>query len=93
MNYFVKTPALLVLLFPLLSTAQNLVLNGGFEAHQPLQCHTCYQGSEDFKKLTHGWDDLNTNPTSSATPVIPKNRAPSIACACWIAAVRVAGRP
>lgn len=57
-----KTPALFFLLLPLLSTAQNLVPNGGFETHQPLQCYTCYQGSEDFKKLTHGWDDLNTNP-------------------------------
>ncbi|MCB9287531.1 MAG: OmpA family protein [Lewinellaceae bacterium] len=57
-----KTSALFFLVLPLLSTAQNLVPNGGFETHQPLECYTCYQGSEDFKKLTHGWDDLNTNP-------------------------------
>ena len=54
-----------ILLFQLCSlflNGQNLVSNGGFEDHQPLECYTCYQGSEDFKKLTHGWDDLNTNP-------------------------------
>ena len=62
MNSLMKTPALFFLLLPLLSIAQNLVPNGGFEAHHSIECHTCYQGSEDFKKLTHGWDDLNTNP-------------------------------
>lgn len=53
----------IALCFALPLHSQNLVPNGGFETHQPLQCYTCYQGSEDFKKLTHGWDDLNTNPT------------------------------
>ena len=65
--YALKTQAVaalwIALCFARPLQSQNLVPNGGFEAHQPLQCHTCYQGSEDFKKLTHGWDDLNTNPT------------------------------
>ncbi|MCB0594753.1 MAG: OmpA family protein [Lewinellaceae bacterium] len=52
----------LALSFALALHSQNLVSNGGFENHGAIECYTCHQGSEDFKKLTHGWDDLNTNP-------------------------------
>lgn len=42
--------------------AQNLVPNGGFEAHEQIECLYCALESDKFKKLTQNWDDLNTNP-------------------------------
>lgn len=42
--------------------AQNLVLNPGFEDHGSIECLYCHIETENFRKLTRNWDDLNSNP-------------------------------
>lgn len=40
--------------------AQNLVQNGGFENHAPIECMNCYLREEKFKYTLPNWGNLST---------------------------------